>query len=91
MTILQLPFVQGMIRMAHEGYTRGWHERNGGNLSYRLLPQEVAQTKDGFSPRDWEPIGASVPSLGGGKYCLLRHRPVYGQRAAHPRLHPWSH
>ena len=53
MTILQLPFVQGMIRMAHEGYTRGWHERNGGNLSYRLLPQEVAQTKDGFSPRDW--------------------------------------
>lgn len=70
MTILQLPFVQGMIRMAHEGYTRGWHERNGGNLSYRLLPQEVAQTKDGFSPRDWEPIGASVPSLG-GEYFLV--------------------
>jgi len=42
MDILKLPFVQGAIRMGYEGYNRGWHERNGGNLTYRLRPEEAA-------------------------------------------------
>ena len=27
--------------MANDGYLQGWHERNGGNLSYRLKTDEV--------------------------------------------------
>ena len=27
--------------MANDGWERGWHERNGGNLSYRVKPEEV--------------------------------------------------
>ena len=31
--------------MADDGYQQGWHERNGGNLSYRLKPEEVEMIK----------------------------------------------
>ena len=29
-------FVRGFVRMCDDGWTQGWHERNGGNASYRL-------------------------------------------------------
>lgn len=35
MSILELPFMQGYIRMATDGVNMGWHERNGGNLTRR--------------------------------------------------------
>ena len=41
MKILDSKFVRGFIKMANDGYLQGWHERNGGNLSYRLKPEEV--------------------------------------------------
>ena len=41
MKILESKFVKGFIKMADDGYQQGWHERNGGNLSYRLKPEEV--------------------------------------------------
>ena len=37
MKILESKFVQGFIKMADDGYKQGWHERNGGNLSFRQL------------------------------------------------------
>ena len=36
MRILESKFVQGFIKMANDGYLQGCHERNGGNLIYRL-------------------------------------------------------
>ena len=39
MKILESKFVKGFIKMADDGYQQGWHERNGGNLSYRLKPE----------------------------------------------------
>ena len=41
MKFLDAEFVQGFIRMADDGWQQGWHERNGGNLSYRVKPEEV--------------------------------------------------
>ena len=41
MKILDAQFVQDFIKMANDGFLQGWHERNGGNLSYRLKPEEV--------------------------------------------------
>ena len=41
MKILDAKFVQDFIKMADDGYQQGWHERNGGNLSYRIKPEEV--------------------------------------------------
>ena len=37
MNFLDAEFVQEFIRMANDGWEQGWHERNGGNLSYLSL------------------------------------------------------
>lgn len=66
MRILESKFVQGFIKMADDGYKQGWHERNGGNLSYRLKESEVESIRARLNaPGDWTPIGTSVPGLAG--------------------------
>lgn len=70
MRFLDAEFVQGFIRMANDGWEQGWHERNGGNLSYRVKPEEVAQVEENFMPKDWQPIGTKVPKLA-GEYFLV--------------------
>ena len=45
MNFLDAEFVQEFIRMANDGWEQGWHERNGGNLSYRVKPEEVELIK----------------------------------------------
>ena len=36
MSILDLDIIKGYIRMCTDGWNQGWHERNGGNLTYRM-------------------------------------------------------
>jgi rhamnulose-1-phosphate aldolase len=71
MRILESRFVKGFIKMADDGYQLGWHERNGGNLSYRLKPDEVQTIQPRLnSPGEWVDIGAEVPGLA-GEYFLV--------------------
>ena len=56
--------------MANDGWEQGWHERNGGNLSYRVKPEEVEEVKENFEAREWNPIGTAVPNLA-GEYFLV--------------------
>ena len=66
MKILDSKFVQGFIKMADDGFQQGWHERNGGNLSYRLKQDEVESIRNRLNPpAGWQPVGAHVPGLGG--------------------------
>ena len=66
MKILESKFVQGFIKMADDGYKQGWHERNGGNLSYRLKAEEVEMIRPRLNaPGEWTPIGVEVPGLAG--------------------------
>ena len=66
MKILETKFVQGFIKMANDGYLQGWHERNGGNLSYRLKAEEVEMIRPRLNaPGEWTPIGTEVPGLAG--------------------------
>ena len=65
MNFLDAEFVQEFIRMANDGWEQGWHERNGGNLSYRVKPEEVELIKENFKAKEWQPIGTSVPNLAG--------------------------
>ena len=66
MKTLDMKFVKGFIKMADDGYKQGWHERNGGNLSYRLMDSEVEAIRPRLNaPGDWTPIGTSVPGLAG--------------------------
>ena len=71
MKILDTKFMQGFIKMADDGFQQGWHEANGGNLSYRLTHNEVGSIQDRLSDHDpWKPIGTSVPGLA-GEYFLV--------------------
>lgn len=64
-------------KVCSDGYALGWHERNGGNLSYRMKDAEVEEVKDLLNESaEWREIGTSVPDLaneyfmvtGSGKY-----------------------
>lgn len=69
MEITNTEWMQGFLRMAQDGWEQGWHERNGGNLTYRLRPEEAESVRDQMTPGPWQPIGTSVPGLG-GEYFL---------------------
>lgn len=77
MDLFKEPFMQGFIRLTDDAFKQGWHERNGGNLSYRLKPEEVDRVKGCFTcDRPVKPIGIPVQNLkneyflvtGTGKY-----------------------
>ena len=78
MAITDIPVVQEYIRMCEDGWLQGWHERNGGNLTYRMRPEEVDQCQPYFKavPGDWVPMGVQADNLkgeyfiatGSGKY-----------------------
>ena len=71
MKVLDAKFVQGFIRMCNDGWLQGWHERNGGNLSYRIKEEEIAEVKDELKEdAEWQEIGTTVPELA-GEYFLV--------------------
>ena len=69
--------VKDFTKLCNDGWLQGWHERNGGNLSYRLNAEEVEEIKDQLNEDgQWKEIGTEVPGLaneyfmvtGSGKY-----------------------
>ena len=70
MKFLDAEFVKGFIRMAKDGWEQGWHERNGGNLSYRGKADEVESVKGNFEPKEWQPIGTPVRTLAGESFLV---------------------
>ena len=77
MKVLESEFAKRFARLCVEGYARGWHERNGGNLSYRMSEEEVASVNEDLLPaRDWRPIGAKVPTLA-NHYFLVKCTGAY--------------
>ena len=65
MKVLDTAFAKGFIRVCDDGFNQNWHERNGGNLSYRIKPKEEL-SYDG----EWQSIGTSVPALA-GEYFMV--------------------
>ena len=59
MAILDETFMQGFIDVCAEGYRKGWHERNGGNLSYRMSEADVEAAKPSFATSN-----NPIPSIG---------------------------
>ena len=45
MGILDIDIVKGFMRMCNDGWLQGWHERNGGNLTYRMTDGMTVGTK----------------------------------------------
>ncbi len=71
MSMTDIEIVKRYIRMANDGWLQGWHERNGGNLTYRLTREEVAQMRPFFdeTPRPWVNMGVTGRNLA-GEYFL---------------------
>ncbi|MBP3452667.1 MAG: rhamnulose-1-phosphate aldolase [Clostridia bacterium] len=67
MSMTDITIVQKYIRMANDGWLQGWHERNGGNLTYRLTKEEVAEMTPFFdeTPRPWVGMGVTGENLAG--------------------------
>lgn len=65
-------FVRGFIRMCDDGWTLGWHERNGGNASYRLNEDEARFACSRFceEPRAWVDLGVRASSLAGSFFLV---------------------
>ena len=59
------------MRMADDGWNQGWHERNGGNLTYRIKKEEAESIREELSEDgEWKEIGTAVPALA-GEYFLV--------------------
>lgn len=63
----QQAFVKAFVRLCADGWVQGWHERNGGNLSYRMTPEDVSSCRPFFydAPSSWVPLGLAVEELAG--------------------------
>ena len=78
MAITDIEVMHHYIRMCGDGWDQGWHERNGGNLTYRMRPEEVEQCRPYFkdTPGQWVNMGVQADNLrgeffistGSGKY-----------------------
>lgn len=62
--VTRAPFIQAFIHLCDDGWLQGWHERNGGNLTYRMTEEDVAKVRGGFDsePREWVDLGFSEPT-----------------------------
>ena len=84
--ILHAPFVEEMIDITANMYRLGWDERNGGNISVMLDPDEVAQYLDPDNVIRTIPTGFEAKPLigkiflvtGTGKY--FRNIPKFPER-----------
>ena len=70
MKVYDAEFVKGFMRMATDGNRLGWHERNGGNLTYRMKDEDVKEVQKFFEPKEWKAIGTSVPKLANSYFLV---------------------
>ena len=72
MKIQELNFMQAFMHTCEDGWQQDWHERNGGNLTYRLTDEENRQALDLIrnEPGPWTAAGVSVPGISGQWYLV---------------------
>lgn len=85
MKVLEAKFVKDFIFICDEGFKKGWHERNGGNLSYRIKPEEIESIKEELKESEWRNIGCETKGLaneyflvtGSGKFMMnVKNNPL---------------
>ena len=60
--------VDTLVRTARDLWRKGWAERNAGNASVRLRPQDTSPPAP--EAATWRPIGAAVPTLARERFLL---------------------
>ncbi|MDO4622077.1 MAG: rhamnulose-1-phosphate aldolase [Eubacteriales bacterium] len=63
--ILGTKCMDAYIRLCNRGVEQGWHERNGGNLTYRMTEEDVLECKGYFNavPGEWVKMNVSAENL----------------------------
>lgn len=63
-SVLKLKAVEQFVDTCHQSWLKGWNERNGGNMSYRMRDDEVKELLPLLSSEcEWQPIGLTVENL----------------------------
>lgn len=71
MSVLDSECLERFARLCLDGYNQGWHEANGGNLSYRMTDADVAACEDDFSfERPWAEMGVQADNLAGTYFMV---------------------
>lgn len=79
MSVQNVACMQAFARLCSDGFAFGWHEANGGNLSYRLTDEDITVCESDFIPASergpWNPICAGnqtyeLPQLGGAYFAV---------------------
>ncbi len=81
MNILNSKAIKSFINVADMGWQMGWHEINGGNMSYRMTDEEAGEVKENFNfDGEWKEIGkgVSVPDFS-GQYFIITGSGKYFQ------------
>ena len=69
MTVLESECLERFTRMCMDGFLQGWHEANGGNLTYRMTEADVEACKADFAPRgEWVEMGVQADNLKGAYF-----------------------
>jgi len=64
MSMNDITCIKGFIKLCTDGFAQGWHERNGGNLTYRMTKEEVEECRPYFNePREWVQMDVQADNL----------------------------
>ncbi|MBQ6362140.1 MAG: rhamnulose-1-phosphate aldolase [Lachnospiraceae bacterium] len=64
--IYNINCIEGFMRMCNDGWLQGWHERNGGNLTYRMKAEDIEACRPYFkAPGEWVNMGVQAENLAG--------------------------
>ncbi|MEG2006315.1 MAG: rhamnulose-1-phosphate aldolase [Raoultibacter sp.] len=77
-SVEQFGFIKAFVRLCNDGWLQGFHERNGGNLTYRMTPTEVSMCRSFFNEGSsaWVSLGVQANNLC-GEYFLTTGAGVY--------------
>ena len=87
MSILENKAIKDFIRTCNDGWEQGWHERNGGNLTYRMTEAEVAACTPYFNSERGEfiPLGVTAENLGGAYFITTGSGKYFRHVASDPQ------
>ena len=85
MKVLESKCINEFVLTCDRSWRKGWNERNGGNLSYRMKPEEVEEISSEFdTTREFVPIGVTVENLAGEYFIVTGSGRFFMNTAAEP-------
>ena len=71
MRLNNVNFIKNFMKITEDAWEKGWHERNGGNITYRLTPEDIKEISISIKYNNgWNRIGVKVPNLA-NEYFLV--------------------